>query len=251
MKKKRQEKIINLIENFGYMTVSDLAKMLNVSEMTIRRDIIELDKEGKIDKKHGGAKKNSKVLSTNEKMLKNVSEKTYIGKLIDLLITPGDVIYIGAGTTLFYSLDSIKTPYKSILTNSVIAFNYLNEKGFDNLVLTGGEYLNITGEFAGEHAESLFDRYNLNIAFLATNGINNNSITTSYPELGRLQNKIIDSSMKAYIVADHTKFDHADIFTFSTLDSIDGIITDNNISEDILNKYRKYTKIIAKKDDIL
>ncbi|MGY0835891.1 DeoR/GlpR family DNA-binding transcription regulator [Aerococcus urinaeequi] len=248
MKRNRHKKITSLIEDSGYLSVQELAKLLSVSEMTVRRDLKELDEKKILVKEHGGAKKIQDVLSTDQKMPKNIKEKMYLGGIINSVISPGDVIFIGAGTTLYYALPSITQNYKCILTNSLLSFNYLVENGYSNIVLTGGEYFSLTGEFVGTHAEEIFDLYNVDVAFISTNGIHDRNITTSYPSLGRIQHQIINCSKKTYVVADNSKFNKSDIFTFATLDEVTGIISDNNISDDVLNKYSKFGKIITTKE---
>lgn len=243
LKINRQKKILNILDSKEYSSVNDLAKELEVSNMTIRRDLEELQTKNKLIKEHGGARRINKILSTNEKMTINVPQKQNMGKVMNSLIKPEDVIFIGAGTTFYYALNYLSVSYKSIITNSIVSFNWLLDHNYKNIFLTGGELFDKTGEFFGEHAESLLDSFNIDIAFIATNGIYNQNITTSKPSLGRLQNKAIITSKKSFVLADSSKLDVADTFTFATTNEISGIITDSNISDDLLRKYKSLTNI--------
>lgn len=250
MKNERQTKIISLLELNEYCSITELAKSLNVSEMTIRRDINTLEKENLIVKEQGGARRKNRVLSTDEKINKHIVEKEYIGTIMNSIIQENDVIFIGAGTTAFHALKSIDKSYKSIITNSLFTFNWLVQNKYENIFLTGGELYQRTGEFIGLHAEAFFDNLNIDKAFLSTNGIYNDNVTTSSPSLGRLQSKVMQASKQNILIADSSKFDVSDMYTFTTLDNIDIIITDQHIPDDKFEHYAKYTKILNRRLDL-
>jgi len=247
MKGSRQKKILSLLNKKNYRTIKDLSDLLNVSEMTIRRDVNELSRKELLSREHGGISQRqdiNKILTTNEKLDRYVNEKEYIGNKMNEIINKEHVIFIGAGTTSLHAIKKLDKNYKSLLTNSLISFNWLLENNFPNIFLTGGELFEETGEFFGLHAEKLLDDFNIDVAFLATNGIFNNNITTSKPTLGMIQQKAIATSKKSIIIADNSKFNKSDPYTFSTLDEVDAVITDNNISKKVKNKYNELTTII-------
>lgn len=97
LKQERQQKILELIQQHTYLSISDIASRLDVSEMTIRRDVTELSKQKKLNKLYGGAQKLdvlNKELSTDEKITTNVEQKKYIGRLINHLIHDLSLIHI-------------------------------------------------------------------------------------------------------------------------------------------------------------
>lgn len=243
MKQNRQKEILSILDELHYVSIRYLAEHFNVSEMTIRRDINELHDDDLAIKESSGIRKKKAILSTDIKLQKNVQEKSHIGRVMSNMIDVNDIIFIGAGTTVYYSVKYIPNHYGAILTNSLVSFNQLNESGFKNIFLTGGQFFPKTGEFYGSHAESLIDQFNIDKTFLATNGIMNENITSSNLSLARIQTKIISESKKNYILADHTKFDAADAFTFAKTSSVDGIITDDKIDKNTLKKYEKVTNI--------
>lgn len=244
MKNLRQEKIISYINEHDFATVKELADLLQVSDMTIRRDLNELDALSKIKKFHGGGQCLTKIRTTTEKAFSNTSEKKYIGSIMNSLLSPDDVIFIGAGTTFMYAVENLTNKNSFIITNSLITFNTLIELKFEKIFLTGGNYFSKTSEFYGEHAESFLKDFNISKAFLATNGINKLDVTTSTPELARIQNVILNKAKENYIVADYSKFDTSDAFTFATLDDFDYLITDDKVPDNTLKEYSKYISII-------
>lgn len=107
-KQERQNQIVLLLNRAGFMTSKALAKQIGVTTMTIRRDISELSQRNKLIKIYGGAKplNNSMTVefSTSQKMKINVDLKQEIGQKLADIIEDGSTVYLGAGTTLLYSI---------------------------------------------------------------------------------------------------------------------------------------------------
>lgn len=248
LKEERQNEIINLLESNDFLTVSNISNELNVSEMTIRRDLIQLEKEDRLVKIHGGAKrKNGHELSTGEKINNYVEEKREIGSIMDSMISDNSVIYLGAGTTIFYALSELKKENLFIITNSLIAFDYLIKNTNYEIILTGGEFNKTTEEFIGNIAEKSFDNLNIDIAFAATNGILNDNITTSSSLQGGVQVAAFKKSRIKCIVADSSKLDKSDVYTFYHLSNVDYLITDSKISSDKFKAYSHFIDIVKEK----
>ena len=143
LKKERQEKILDLLHANDYLSIPEISSNLKVSDMTIRRDINELAEKSLLVKIYGGAQKLEKIeqeLSTQEKIDTNVSEKKFIGKVMNSIISDNDTIYIGAGTTMLHALPEIKKANLFVITNSLLAFNYLIYNTDYRVLLTGGEF---------------------------------------------------------------------------------------------------------------
>lgn len=247
LKEERQEKILALINIHDYLGITEMAKILDVSSMTIRRDVTELADENQLVKLYGGAQKltfKKKELSTQEKINLHIIEKEYIGELMNTLIKENDVVYIGAGTTLLYALPFISKKNIKIITNSLISFNYLVQRTNYEVQLTGGEFSKLTEEFIGAHAESMFNNLNIDISFAATNGIYGDNVTTSNSMEGGIQVTAFARSKKKIIVADSTKFNVSDVYTFCKLSDLDYVITDNKLKPEIYASYSELVEII-------
>lgn len=247
LKKERQLHILELLDEHRFLTNKELAHKLNVSEMTIRRDIDELSKYKKLIRVYGGVEKlksKGKELSTKEKIDQHIEEKKQIGKIMNSLIQEDTTIYLGAGTTIYYALPELKKEKLFVITNSLICFQYLIAHTDYKVMLTGGYFNKTTEEFIGEVAEQSFANFNIHIAFIATNGIFNNNITTSSPQEGSIQKKVMENSLTKVLVADHSKFNVADTYTFEHLTNLDYVITDDKLMPQIEDHYAAYTKII-------
>lgn len=247
LKKERQNRILHLLDETSYLTIVEIAAQLGVSEMTIRRDVTELAKENKLKKLYGGAEKLSsekKELSTQEKIYANIEEKKYIGKVMNEIIKDNSTVFVGAGTTILYALQLINRKNLFFITNSLIAFMYLKEHTDYRIILTGGEFSHVTEEFVGEVAVKSFENLNIDIAFAATNGIVDNNVTTAQFVEGSVQIAALAKAKIKCIVADSSKLDVSDVYTFYNLSEFDYLITDEKISNDTLNHYSQYTTIL-------
>ncbi|WP_375180397.1 DeoR/GlpR family DNA-binding transcription regulator [Enterococcus rotai] len=249
LKRERHAHILDLLEKSTFMTVSDIATELQVSEMTIRRDITELSDTNQLVRLYGGAQKidrKDKELATHEKINLHIEQKEYIGKIMNSLIQDHQVVFVGAGTTILYALPFIKKQNLMIVTNSLLAFNYIIAHTDYRILLTGGDFTPITEEFIGEHAEQTFETINIDIAFAATNGIYNNNVTTSNYLEGGVQRAAFKNAKQKIVVADSTKFNVSDVYTFYKLSDLDYVITDNKIDEPTFNFYQSYGKLLNK-----
>lgn len=247
LKQERQEEILDLIHQHTYLSIVEIAQHLKVSEMTIRRDITELANKNKLTKLYGGAQKLdilNKELTTDEKIQTHVEQKKYIGKIINSLIKDNTIIFVGAGTTIYYALPEIQRKNLFIITNSLIAFMYLKENTDYRILLTGGEFIHTTEEFVGEVAVRAFDNLNIDIAFAATNGIFENNVTTAQFNEGAVQNAAFSKAKISCIVADSSKFCVSDVYTFSRLNELDYLITDDQISDELFSHYSKYITLL-------
>jgi len=246
IKEERHERILQIIEREGYVETEELAKMLNVTGMTIRRDVTELEKLNKCIRIRGGVESlhnNKSEKSTKEKLSLNNKLKLQIAGKIGRIIKDGQNIFLAAGTTINALLPRLTNKNLHIVTNNLEAFNYFIDHGED-VMLTGGKLHKTTGEFYGEVAIKSFENLIFDYAIGSTNGIYNQNLTTANTGEGHIQMEAFKHGKQIVIVADHTKFDTSDMYTFITADKVDYLVTDNEISDSQIKKYSKYFNII-------
>lgn len=130
LKNERFKKILELIEIEGIITVKDIMNNLKVSDMTVRRDLSELDSLGKLKRIHGGAQSLSRYkteeLSHLEKKDININEKKEAAQFAVQFIQKNDTIFLGPGTTIELLAAHIHSPDIRIVTNSLPVFNILS-----------------------------------------------------------------------------------------------------------------------------
>lgn len=248
LKEERHEYILSEIKKNGIVTVADLTNALDVTEMTIRRDLKELDELNLIKRIHGGAKDieslSLKEISHNEKKVINIPQKDHIARIIADMIEDGDTVYLGTGTTIERVGTYLENKHCTIVTNSYYLFDVVRNMDNLKIILTGGQYRSNTGAFVGTFASSMVEGCRFKKAFVGVNGINDNNIFTSNELESEIQKIALDNSVSKYIAADTTKIGKEDFLAFYNVDEIDAIITDENISKQQYEALSELTKII-------
>ncbi|MDD7464205.1 MAG: DeoR/GlpR family DNA-binding transcription regulator [Anaerococcus sp.] len=248
LKEERHFFIINELKNNNIIQVSDIKDKLGVTEMTIRRDLKELEDQGILKRIHGGAKSvdllSSKEFSHNEKIKKNIKEKQEIAKKIVDTIEENETVFLGPGSTIELVSEYLGDKNCKIVTNSLYLFNRLNNKHFKNLILIGGSFRSNTGAFVGSFATGTVRKLRFKRAFIGVNGINGDKVFTYSEDEGEIQKIALDNAQVRYIVADHTKVGREDFFSFYNLDEVNSVISDSAIDDRSVSDIEIFTKLI-------
>ena len=232
----RKDYILKELAEKGSVSAAQLMKKLNVSESTIRRDLIELSNRGMINKVHGGATlKKTQYLSleanVSEKETENTQEKKKISEYCASQIQDDDFVYLDAGTTTLFLIDYIKDDCKAtFVTNGVSHAIKLLRRGFKVYVL-GGELKKSTEAIVGLMASRSIHDFNFTKAFIGTNGVSESrGFTTPDTEEAYVKAAAIENSFVSYVIADSSKFGKIYSVRFATLDTA-CIITDKEPDE--------------------
>ncbi len=248
LKKERLRYICDKVNSKGIITVNEIIQALNVSDMTIRRDLDELEKAGKLLRIHGGAQSLTysldHELSHLEKSTVQVNEKQTIALYASSLIQDGETIYLGPGTTIQILATLLRDRDIRVITNSYHVFEILMFSNLTKVILIGGEYRNQTGTFVGPIANHDLSVLKFSKAFISCNGIFNDAVTTYSPDEGEVQKIALNNARNKYLLADNKKFSREDFYTYYNLHDFDQVITDEHISNDVLQHYEQYTEII-------
>lgn len=250
LKHNRQMKILNLINEKNYLKVTDASTLLDVTEMTIRRDFIDLERENKIKRVYGGAKKKEvehyqyNELSHTQKKELNIDSKKYIAKKAAELIKNDDIIFIGPGTTTEYIYDYVSVDSAKIVTNSISVFNRFKDDTRYDLILVGGTLRERTGSFVGYFTRKWVEDIHVDKVFVGVNGIKDGRITTAEEEEGFIQQTILHNAHEKYVLSDSSKFGVEAFQVVCNVDILTAIITDSSLPIDILKYYQKKCTII-------
>lgn len=221
--------------------VSALSEKMSVAEMTIRRDLQELENEGLLNRIHGGAKLKEERLynekSHKEKQTINVSNKLKIAKKCGDLINNEDIIFIGSGSTNELIYDFIKDKNLSIFTNSLDIFLQYKDLSNIDILLVGGRFRSKTSTFIGHFANKMMEDFHVAKAFVGVSGIYDQKLTTANEEEGKGIHIILEHAKLKCITADSTKFGVQALYNFYNTDDVDAVISDDEVTEDILEAY--------------
>lgn len=234
----RTTRIIELLGNSEYLTVDELAEKTGSSKTTIRRDLIQLEAQGKVSRFHGGVSlaQNSELLQSvsgltdslhvDSRIQLNHEDKKRIAAYAAGLIHDGDIIYLDGGSTTYYLIDHLAGKKVSVVTNNIYHAMRLNQK-YINTHILGGDLFFDTFSAISPDTISKVANMNFDFAFLGVRGIDAQSgISTSNPFDAELKSEVLKRSKGSYILADPSKFGHRQLYTIANLDSLNIITTD-------------------------
>lgn len=241
----RYNKILELLERDGSVKTSRLVNLLGISLETARRDLDFLEKQGSLQKVHGGAiLKNhpETTLTYSLRETKNTEEKKEIAVLALKYINEGETIALNSSTTNIEIARLIKDKYNSltVVTNSLrIADELADLKGI-NLILAGGIYNKNEFAFLGEITERFLDNFSVDKSFISIGGISlKRGVTDFLMDEVLVERKITEISEETIILADSSKIDSNSLIKICELEDIDFIITDSKLDEKTKEKYLK------------
>jgi len=236
----RQQQILEKIRLNGRMLVNELAGQLQVTEVTIRRDLVCLQKNGLIKKTYGGAVLTAPPemnISVRYRQTRNLAAKRVVGKLAASLIKDNDLIYLEAGSTCYEIIPYLAQKKNiTIICNSLYLMSRLNEMSQHQILLIGGQYRPQRMDMVGPNAEAAIAQLSGFKAFTGADDITIDSgisgsdvVTVSFAKL------VLQRAHEVIFVGDHTKFDNPALYKIADIDELDYIVTDEAPSEQWLS----------------
>lgn len=231
LSEQRYEMILRILEEKRSVTVAELTKLLDISESTARRDIIVLDKAGKLTKVFGGAVLADSTYQASEATVMqrveiNREEKRQIARYAASLIGGQDFVYLDAGTTTGYMLDFIEETSATFVTNAVAHAQRLAAKGV-HVLLIGGTLKSTTEAVVGTMAALTLKDYHFTKGFFGANGISLTAgFTTPDDNEALVKRTAAEQCRKAYFLCDNSKFNVVSAVTFASL-SAGTVLTDS------------------------
>ncbi|AQT67137.1 Glucitol operon repressor [Anaerohalosphaera lusitana] len=229
----RHQYILDKLRSLGRIQVASIASELGVTEVTIRRDLTQLQKQGLLKKTYGGAvlagrpELNAPV---NFRKTRNLSAKKTIGELASRLINDGDNIYLEAGTTCNEIIPHL-TNHSSltIIVNSLFLMRRLHDMTQHRIILTGGQYRPDRMDMIGPAAEATIAQLAGFKAFTGADDISLEAgisgadvVTVSFTKL------VIKRASKVIFVGDNTKFDNPALYQIADINQLDYIVTNRD-----------------------
>lgn len=235
----RQEKIIELVSRNGSIQVERLAELLDVSQMTIRRDLEKLKTEGIIQRKHGIAVMKEEV-TYREKMVTCMSEKKRLAQVCASFVKQGDTVFLDSGTTIYEIAKLIKDiPDLTVITND-IEIGFLLHRSNVELLLCGGFVQKETGSIYGSFANQMMNYVQTGIAFMGAMSIDNQfHILTPTLDKATLKRMIVKNAAKSYLVVDQSKFNRKALMKINHMKDYTGIVTTRKFTKEEMNRMKE------------
>ncbi|HWD87423.1 MAG TPA: DeoR/GlpR family DNA-binding transcription regulator [Mucilaginibacter sp.] len=230
---KRKQLISKKLDQVGEVDIKQLAEELNVSEITVRRDLNQLADDGLLYRTHGGAMKVDPMEVPYQfvnKAAKNVEAKDAICRTAAREIMDGDIIFMDCGSTVFRLCQFIKNKKIKVITNSLPVI-YALQNSLVSLNIIGGEFnaerQAVHGKIANEHIA----RYHATKAFLGVDGISRNGLFANSELEADITQAFAANSSKTYLLCDGSKIGKETYLKFGDVKMIDTIITNSSSEE--------------------
>ncbi|MEU6084466.1 DeoR/GlpR family DNA-binding transcription regulator [Streptomyces sp. NPDC047108] len=254
----RRTLIVDEVRRRGGVRVNELTRRLRVSDMTVRRDLDALARQGLIEKVHGGAVPVAEA-STHEpgfeaKSALELTAKEDIARAAAPMVAPGSAIALSGGTTTFaLAHHLLDVPDLTVVTNSVRVADVFHAaqgaagrsgkgpgQGQATVVLTGG-VRTPSDSLVGPVADQAIRSLHFDVLFLGVHGISVEA-GLSTPNLAEAETnrRLVRSARRVVVVADHTKWGTVGLSSFASLGEVDTLVADRGLPDEAREEVKEH-----------
>jgi DeoR family fructose operon transcriptional repressor len=237
----RQHRIGEYLQKVEFASLEEIARQVDASVSTVRRDLTVLETAGTVRRTHGGARiivPRSDEFTFSARDTHQLAEKEAIGRACAELITPNQSVIIDAGTTVYHVARYLESKSPQIITNSLPVANLFALANRLEVVLSGGVIYPRLGVLVGPLAVEAFSKIHVDVAIMSAGGLTLKGITNSHGLLIDIQRAMIHASKKVIFCMDHTKVGRESVLPLCGLECIDAIVTDSAAPLDFVESLR-------------
>ena len=243
----RKAVILDLLMKEGSVSVSELAKTLNVTVVTARADLALLEEEGLLVRTHGGAvpAQHPKVL---QRMQAEKGVKAEIAKAAAALVEDGDTIIISAGTTTALIAKYLLGKKNiHIVTNNTLLLTYARTNPQVRVSLVGGEFRPEEEGVVGPMALQAIDQFYVSKTFIGIDGASvKQGFTAHFVESADLVRRMAEQADEVIAISDSSKFGKPGFARILPFEGVDALVTDKNLSEEFEEELTKANVRVVK-----
>ncbi|MFE2354863.1 DeoR/GlpR family DNA-binding transcription regulator [Streptomyces parvulus] len=227
----RRQLILEMVRANGAVSLRELARVVQTSEVTVRRDVRALEAEGLLDRRHGGAVLPGGFTRESgfpQKSHLATAEKTAIADLAAGLVEEGEAIVVGAGTTTQELARRLaRVPGLTVVTNSLLVAQALAHANRVEVVMTGGTLRGSNYALVGSGAEQSLQGLRVSKAFLSGSGLTaERGLSTSNMLSASVDRALVQAAAEVVVLADHSKLGTDTMFQTVPTDLITRLVTD-------------------------
>lgn len=227
----RQDKMVAIVKEKGYVTIDELASQFTVTPQTIRRDINELAKAGQIRRHHGGASYDSSTTNVAyaTRQILQLAAKERIAKRIAAEIPNNASLFINIGTTTeTVARELLNHQGLQVITNNLNVAAILSVKEDFTVIIAGGTVRARDGGVMGEATIDFINQFRVDFGIIGISGIDPNDgslLDYDYQEV-RVAQSIITNSRTVFLAADSGKFGRNAVVRLGNITQVDRLFTD-------------------------
>jgi DeoR/GlpR family transcriptional regulator of sugar metabolism len=233
----RRQLILEMVRANGAVSLRELARVVQTSEVTVRRDVRALEAEGLLDRRHGGAVLPgglSREPGYPQKTHLAAAEKSAITDLAAGLVEEGDAIVVGAGTTTQELARRLaRVPGLTVVTNSLLVAQALAHANRVEVVMTGGTLRGSNYALVGSGAEQSLHGLRVTRAFVSGSGLTaERGLSTTNMLSASVDRALVHAAAEVVVLADHSKLGTDTMFQTVPTEAITHLVTDEGAAVD-------------------
>jgi DeoR family fructose operon transcriptional repressor len=230
----RRERILQLLRERSRLAVPELCERFNVSPATIRGDLRDLDRDGRLRRTHGGATPLGKAgfeRDSSGKQIERIEEKRRIALKAAEFVEDGDTIALDTGTTVFEMARFVAGRKNlSVVTNDVEIATFLENNSHANIILIGGMLRRGFHCATGPMTVAAISSLNVDKAFMASNAFSlDKGFTTPNFEHAEVKRAMLSIAAEATMLVDSGKIGRVSFIKFADTGDVDRFVTDDRI----------------------
>ena len=239
----RQAEIEKLLKANGAVTTADLTERFGTSLETVRRDLLTMEKAGLLNRVHGGAVAITEMMAYHPLEHRNreqSSQKDALARTAAALVSNGDYIAIGTGSTPMHFAQELKNRLQqlTVVTYSLSVFEILRDVPGFRLILLGGQFMPEENAFSGQITLDMLDTLHVQKAFVFPSAVSMEHGICGFEEtLYPLQKKLLQCCDQAYILADSSKFERTALFKVADMRPEYIYVTDPELPKQLHSLY--------------
>jgi DeoR family fructose operon transcriptional repressor len=225
----RQHRISEYLQKAEFASLEEIARHVEASVSTVRRDLTLLETSGMVRRTHGGARvavPRSDEFAFSARDTHQLAEKEAIGRACADLIPPNQSVILDAGTTVYHVARYLESKAPQIVTNSLPVANLFASANRLEVVLSGGVIYPRLGVLVGPLAVEAFKKIHADVAIMSAGGLSLEGITNSHGLLIDIQRAMIQAAQKVIFCLDHTKLGRRSVLPLCDLDCVDTLVVD-------------------------
>lgn len=227
----RRQRILEAIEENGFISLHDLAGRFPASASTLRRDLEYLDRIGQVRRTRGGAAYVGESLTAFEdRTIEAASQKRRIATAIAELIEPGETILLDGGTTTFEVARALAGRPLQVVTNSLPIASFFVNRPEVELIFVGGYLYPKTGVALGALAVSALSGIRVRRLVMSVGGLTEDGLFNTNSLLVETERQMIEAAEEVIVASDSGKFGRPALAKIAPLDVADRVVTDDDIT---------------------
>ena len=230
----RHSRLVRRLREKGIVRVDSLSREFAVSPATIRRDLLQLEREGLATRVFGGAVPSDDLAYVARTQV-HTEQKQRIADRAAALVSPGETIALDPGTTVVAVAERLRVAGAlTVATNSVAALLVLEGAPEITTIVTGGVFDSVTRSLSGPLVERFYETHRVDKLFIGAGSVGADGLRDSNVAALGAKRAAIASAVQTIVVADHSKFERNALVLVADWSAVTALVTDREPPPDIL-----------------